>query len=88
VVARKRRRETQEEFAERIGVSRTTLVQMERGSLAVALGNYASALWVLGMAEQIAELADPSKDVQGQVAERDAQPERVRSPRPRGETAF
>ncbi len=76
--ARKRRQETQEQFARRIGVSRPTLADMENGSPAVSLGNYARVLWALGMEADLATLADPERDRRGQSAERSKEPQRVR----------
>lgn len=77
-VARKRRGENQEQFAQRLGVTRQTLAEMERGSSSVAIGSYAMALWAIGMAEDLAQMAHPDRDIQGKVSEREAQPQRVR----------
>lgn len=88
-LARKRRRETQEQFANRIGVSRQTLSDMEVGSPSVTLGNYARVLWALGMEGDLAKLANPDEDRRGLYAAREREPERVR-PRSRssGELDF
>lgn len=86
--ARKRRNETQEEFGRRIGVSRQTIAQVEAGDPQVAMGTYASVLWVLGMHEQLVELAAPSTDVQGQASEIEHLPQRVRRQRASGEYNF
>jgi DNA-binding XRE family transcriptional regulator len=84
-VARKRRKESQEQFAQRMGVSRKTLIEMERGSPLVAMGTYAMALWTIGMSEDLSEVAHPDRDIQGKVAEREANPQRVRPERPGNE---
>lgn len=62
-VARLRRNESQRQWAQRIGVSIPTLARMENGDPTVSLGVYATALWLLGLAGGLAELASPDKDV-------------------------
>lgn len=61
-LARVRRKESQRQWAERIGVSVPTLVRMERGDPGVSMGVYATALWMMGRASQLADLADPAQD--------------------------
>ena len=61
-IARKRRKEPRKAWAERIGVSEPTLMRMERGDPSVAFGTYATALWLIGRAQAIAELAAPAMD--------------------------
>jgi len=63
MLARKRRRESRKTWAQRIGVSEPTLARMEKGDPSVALGVYASALWLLGRSQAIAELAAPQLDL-------------------------
>ena len=62
-VARKRRRQSLKNWARRIGVSEPTLTRMERGDPAVAMGIYASALWMIGRAGELRELAAPQHDL-------------------------
>jgi len=62
-VARIRRREAQKAWAKRIGVSTPTLIRMERGDPGVGIGIYASALWLMGRAQAIADLASPAEDL-------------------------
>jgi transcriptional regulator with XRE-family HTH domain len=76
--ARKRRGETLEQFAKRIGITRQTLAEMERGAAGVAIGSYAMALWVIGMTDDLAQAGHPDRDIQGKVAEREGMPQRVR----------
>ena len=61
-VARIRRHETQSEWARRMGVSRPTLIRMEQGDPGVGVGIYATALWLMGRAEALPELAAPAED--------------------------
>lgn len=61
-VARKRRRESRQVWAQRLGVSVPTLTRMERGDPGVAAGIYATALWMIGRVAALAELADPALD--------------------------
>ena len=76
--ARKRRRITMELAAERAGVSRATLSKIERGDDGVSFGAYAKVLFVLGMIERLAELADPAFDILGLGLEADNLPKRIR----------
>lgn len=61
-IARVRRRETQRAWAARLGISIPTLIRLERGDPGVGLGIVATALWMLGRAQALPELADPEKD--------------------------
>jgi DNA-binding XRE family transcriptional regulator len=47
--ARKEKRWTQEDLAQRIGINRMTVVRIEKGSPEVATGWYLTAAWVLGL---------------------------------------
>lgn len=62
-IARVRRRESQRDWAQRIGVSVPTLIRMERGDPGVGAGIYATALWLIGRAAVLAELAAPAHDL-------------------------
>lgn len=61
-VARKRRREPLKAWAKRIGISEPTLVRMEKGDPGVAVGVYATALWLIGRASALSDLAAPEHD--------------------------
>ena len=77
-VARRRRNISTLLMAERAFISRNTLAKVEKGDPGVSLGIYATVLFVLGLTERLAELADPSRDSLGQdLAEKDL-PKRVR----------
>lgn len=61
-IARVRRKESQRSWAQRLGVSVPTLIRLERGDAAVSAGIYATALWLIGRAAGLAELAAPAED--------------------------
>jgi DNA-binding XRE family transcriptional regulator len=61
-VARIRRKESQRVWAQRLGVSVPTLIRLEQGDPGVSVGIYATALWLVGRVQALAELADPSQD--------------------------
>jgi hypothetical protein len=79
--ARRRRRIPAEIAAERASISRTTLVKIEKGEPGVAIGNYAVVLFVLGMTDRLADLADPRNDAVGLQLEEEHLPQRIRRPR-------
>ncbi len=62
-IARKRRRESMKDWAQRIGVSEPTLARMERGDPSVAMGVYATALWLIARDAQLPALAAPEQDL-------------------------
>ncbi len=76
--ARLRRRIPTTLMAERASISRVTLAKVEKGDPGVALGNYASVLFVLGLADRLAELADPRDDTVGRRLEEERLPKRIR----------
>jgi hypothetical protein len=45
-----------------LGVSVPTLIRMERGDPGVGMGIYATALWLIGRANALPDLADPQAD--------------------------
>jgi transcriptional regulator with XRE-family HTH domain len=61
-IARVRRRESQRVWAKRLGISVPTLIRMERGDPGVGAGIYATALWLIGRANALADLAAPEAD--------------------------
>jgi len=61
--ARMRRKESQRAWAERIGVSVPTLIRLERGDPGVGMGIVATALWLIGRADALGELAEPVSDL-------------------------
>lgn len=77
-VARKRRAITMEDMASRMFVTRKTLARLENGDSGVSLAVFTSALWVLGLAKELGEIAVPEHDKAGIFLERQRLPERVR----------
>ena len=59
-LARRKRGISTSDMAARLFVSRDTLWRMERGDSTVALGTLATATFVLGLHERLANLAAPS----------------------------
>jgi len=76
--ARRRRRIPAAIAAERASISRTTLVKIEKGDPGVAMGLYATVLFVMGMADRIGDLADPRNDSVGMQLEEERLPQRIR----------
>ncbi|MGH9351056.1 MAG: hypothetical protein ACRD2G_02675 [Terriglobia bacterium] len=79
--ARRRRRIPVAIAAQRASISRTTLVKIEKGDPGVALGIYATVLFVMGMVERLADLADPKNDAVGLQLEEEHLPQRIRGAR-------
>jgi DNA-binding XRE family transcriptional regulator len=75
--ARRRRRIPAEIAAERASISRTTLVKIEKGEPGVAVGSYAIVLFVLGLTDRLADLADPRNDAVGLQLEEEHLPQRI-----------
>lgn len=67
--ARKRRRQSQREWAQRLGVSVPTLSRMEQGDPSVSAGIYATALWLVQRHPALAALASPQEDLAALEAE-------------------
>src|SRR5438874_12410387 len=79
--ARRRRRIPVEITAQRASISRTTLVKIEKGDPGVAIGIYATVLFVMGMVERVSALADPKNDLVGLQLEEEHLPQRIRGAR-------
>lgn len=78
--ARRRRRIQTTLMGQRAGISRMTLLKIEKGDPGVSLGSYATVLFVLGMTERLAELVDPKHDRLGRDLEDERLPQRIRQP--------
>jgi transcriptional regulator with XRE-family HTH domain len=78
--ARRRRRIPVALMAQRASISRTTLNKVEKGDPGVSLGSYATVLFVLGMVDRLAELAEPMRDAVGLELDEEHLPQRIRLP--------
>ncbi len=79
--ARLRRNLSLAEVADRLGVSRRVVGEAERGKLSTSIAVYAGLLWVLGLTEQLSELASPENDAEGMALARARERGRARAPR-------
>ncbi len=84
--ARLRRRIPATVVAKRASISRTTLFKLEKGDPGVALGIFATVLFVLGMSDRLGELADIRRDEQGLALDEERLPKRIRPKRRRSPT--
>jgi transcriptional regulator with XRE-family HTH domain len=68
-IARVRRKLRIADVADRIGTSRFTVADLEKGKPSTSAAAYLGALWALGLLDQITDLADPDRDEEGKVLE-------------------
>ena len=73
-IARLRRKFSRGELAERVGISRYVLADIEKGKPTTAIAAYLGALWVLGSLRDMREVADPDNDEEGKILERARSP--------------
>lgn len=73
-IARLRRRLTRKELAERIGVSRYVMADIECGKPTTAIAAYVGALWALGLLRQMDRVAHPDQDFEGKTLEASRSP--------------
>jgi DNA-binding XRE family transcriptional regulator len=62
VIARKRRKETQAQWAKKLGVSQPTMARIERGDPAVAMASYVMCMWLINPDCSLADLIAPQDD--------------------------
>lgn len=79
--ARRRRRLPMAIVGKRASISEPTLIRIERGDAKVGIGSYATVLFVLGMADRLADLVDPKNDPVGLELEEENLPKRIRGAR-------
>ena len=77
--ARVRRRISTRIMSERTMVGRMTLYKAERGDPTVSMGTYATVLFVLGMTDRLADLADVRFDRLGLLLDEECLPKRIRA---------
>src|SRR5262245_34299149 len=80
-LARRKRGISTSDMAARLFVSRDTLWRMERGDPTVALGTLATATFVLGLHDRLANLAAPARDELALSLDERRLPQRIRRPR-------
>ena len=78
VIARKRRKETQAQWAQRLGVSQPTMARIERGDPSVAMASYVMCMWLVNQAQGLAGLIAPQNDMA--ALEREVARTRTRRP--------
>lgn len=76
-LARRSRKISSEELAERMGVSRGTLRRLEHGDPGIALNTLAMALSALGMLDRLTDMVDQSTDDIGLMTARETLGKRV-----------
>ena len=79
-IARKRRVWTIADLASKMNVSSPTLIALEKGKATVSLGVLFSALWILGLDQELQNLATPY-DSKGIDIANSRLPQRVRPSR-------
>lgn len=77
-LARVRRKLRQEDLATKIDRTRATVIAIERGAPTTEIGAYVSALWALGLLQELELVADPALDRDGQALSFSASDKRVR----------
>lgn len=76
--ARLRRRIPLAVVAERALTTQPTLIKVERGEPTASVGVYATVLFVLGLTDSLARLADAGRDAVGLGLEEERLPQRIR----------
>ncbi len=76
--ARVRRELTIEAAAEKIGISRFTVMDVERGHPSTGMAVYLAVLWAYDLLDNFADLADPASDRTGLALMRGNERQRVR----------
>ena len=81
--ARRRRRISTSVMAERAMIVRATLQKAEKGNPGVSMGTYATLLFILGLTDRLADLADARFDTTGLALEEERLPKRIRGANPK-----
>lgn len=72
--ARLRRMMRLSDLADRVGISRYTMSDVEKGKPSVSIAAYVGALWVLGLIDELRDIADPDHDTEGKALENSRSP--------------
>ena len=75
--ARIKRRFSIKDFAERIGMSESTVIRLEKGHEGVSIGTLTMACLVLGELDRISNFLDPGSDDTGLLLDRERLPKRI-----------
>ena len=86
-MARLKRRISVKGFAERVGVSESTVIRLEKGDDGVSIGTLAMACLVLGEIDRISDFLDPGSDDTGLLLDRETLPKRIDRKRGAGPAA-
>lgn len=76
--ARIKRRLTMALVEERAGIAHITLTKAEKGDAGVSMGIYTKIMFVLGLIDNVYNLAEPDNDAIGKVYDKENLPKRVR----------
>ena len=79
--ARLKRRISVQDFAQRTGVSASTVARLEKGDGGVSIGTLAMACLVLGEIDRIRDFLDAGTDDTGLLLDRESLPRRIDSRR-------
>jgi len=82
-IARKRRAESQAQWARKLGVSQPTMARIERGDPAVSMASYVMCMWLINQAQGLADLVSPLHDhaaLEKEVAKVRSRRQPVRTP--------
>ena len=82
-IARKRRKETQAQWAKKLGVSQPTFARIERGDPGVAMASYVMCMWLINPAVGLADLIAPPNDraaLEREVAKASQRTRKVQKP--------
>ena len=75
--ARIKRRLTMAIVEERAGITHVTLTKVEKGDAGVSIGIYTKVMFVLGLIDNVYNLAEPDNDVVGKMYDKENLPKRV-----------
>lgn len=80
-IARRKRRQSQQDFADRMGVSLGTLKRLEKGEPGISIGTLSMAFLALGELERLSDVLDVAADDAGLLMDQDTLPKRIRKPK-------